>query len=83
MNIKNLTARISRTTGNFATKTHGEAFHIRASNWEKNGGFNITFKWFSTLVVCMYFVWKTPKSPVFLQGTVQAFKFESTQKSQF
>ena len=70
MNIKNLTAPISRTTGNLATKTHGEAFHIRASNWEKNGGFNITFKWFSTLVVCMYFVWKTPKSRVFLQGTV-------------
>ena len=70
MNIENLTAPISRTTGNLATKTHGEAFHISASNWEKNGGFNITFKWFSTLVVCMYFVWKTPKSPVFLQGTV-------------
>ena len=72
MNIKNLTARISRTTENFATKTHGEAFHIRASNWEKNGGFNITFKWFSTLVVCMYFVWKPPKSSVFLQSTVSA-----------
>ena len=28
MYIKNLTARISRATGNFATKTHVEAFHI-------------------------------------------------------
>ena len=44
MNIKNLTAQISRTTKYFATKTHGEAFHISASYWEKNGGFNITFK---------------------------------------
>ena len=43
MNIKNLTARISRTTKNFATKTHGEAFHINASNWGKTGGFNMTF----------------------------------------
>ena len=50
MNIKNLTAQIFRATGNFATKTHGEAFHIRESNWGKSGGFNITFKCFSTLV---------------------------------
>ena len=41
--LSTLMAYNSWTTGNFATKTHGEAFHISAGNWHKSGGFNITF----------------------------------------
>ena len=44
MNIKILTALISRATGNFATKTLGEAFHISGSNRKNTNGFNIDFK---------------------------------------
>ena len=35
---------ISQATENFATKTHGEASYINASNWGKFGEFYIMFR---------------------------------------
>jgi len=64
-----LSARISTTSGKFSTKIHAEASDINASNWGKVGGFNITFRWFSTLAFCT----KNPKFWFELQTSAQRF----------
>ena len=66
--FSNLMACNSRTVGNFATKTHGLAYHIHASNWGKNCGFNITFRQYSTLTPCPILYGKPQKVGLFCKG---------------
>ena len=75
--FSNLMACNSRTIGNFATKTHGEATHISVSNWGKIGGFNITFRYFSTLTSYPILYEKPPKFGLF----AKALYFRLAKKS--
>ena len=61
--FSNLMVCDSRPIKNFATKSHGEASRISASNGGKIGGINIIFRLFSTLMSYPILYEKSQKKP--------------------